>query len=79
MCSGVPQSDSLCDPGQVTHHLWAVEASRLAQGRSAQWEQATTVGDIGVPHIWGLGSLVAGVGCVAKETSHHPSRRPGSY
>lgn len=26
----------------------------------------------------GAGQLVARVGCVAKETSHHPSRGPGS-
>lgn len=47
------------------------------QGSSGQWGQAIRVEASGLPTS-GPGQLVAGAGRVAKETSHHPSRRPGS-
>lgn len=72
-----PFSDSLCDLGQVIHHLWTGEATGEAQGSSVQWGQAIRVGASVFPTSQS-GQLVAGAGRVAKETGHHPSRRPGS-
>lgn len=69
---------AVCHPGQVTHLLWPWEgqqgtlrAARPSGDKPPGWGLQCS------PHL-GLGSWWPGVGLVAKETGHHPSRRLGS-
>lgn len=71
-----PPSGSLCDLGQVTHYLWPGRPAGDAEGRQPSGDKPPG-GCINVPHIWGWAAGGPG-GCVAKETSHHPSRGLGS-
>lgn len=67
-CVTLGKSSTISGLGRPRGRLRAAQPS--GDKPSGWWHQ-------GSPHL-GPGQLVAGAGRVAKETGHHPSRRPGS-